>query len=103
MSNKQISELAQNTQTFMEQTIQAFGLIDKEMQKQGFLLFALLREMGKVEDVVCVNCGNPVVRPMIEGLPQQDICPICGENLFKGSQTTVEQWDSGLIVNDESE
>jgi len=103
MSNKQINELAQNTQTFMEQTIQAFAIIDNEMQKQSLLFFALLREMGKVEDVTCVNCGNPVVRPMIEGLPQQDICPICGENLFKGSQTTVEDWDSGLIVNDESE
>ena len=103
MSNKQINELAQHTQTFMEQTIQAFAIIDNEMQKQSLLFFALLREMGKVEDVTCVNCGNPVVRHMIEGLPQQDICPICGENLFKGSQTTVEDWDSGLIVNDESE
>ena len=41
MSNKQINELAQNTQTFMEQTIQAFAIIDNEMQKQSllFLLF----------------------------------------------------------------
>ena len=102
MSNKQINELAQKTQTFMEQTIQAFGIIDKEMQKQGFLLFALLREMGKVEDVVCANCENPVIRPLIEGLPKQNDCPLCGEDLFAGNQTTVEDWDSGLIT-DESE
>ena len=48
MSNKQINELAQNTQTFMEQTIQAFGIIDNEMQKQSLLFFALLRESPRV-------------------------------------------------------
>tara|TARA_R100001510_G_C7548368_1_gene133129 strand:+ start:65 stop:376 length:312 start_codon:yes stop_codon:yes gene_type:complete len=103
MSNKQISELVQNTQTFMEQTIQAFGVVDNDLRKLNFLLFALLREMGKVEDVKCSNCDNPVVRPIVEGLPKQNECPICGEDLFAGSQTTVEDWDSGLITNDESE
>ena len=102
MSKKQIEEMAQNVQTFMEQTIQAFGVIDNDLRKVNFLLFALLREMGKVEDVVCANCENPVIRPLIEGLPKQNDCPLCGEDLFAGNQTTVEDWDSGLIT-DESE
>tara|TARA_A200000159_G_scaffold160830_1_gene181617 strand:+ start:508 stop:816 length:309 start_codon:yes stop_codon:yes gene_type:complete len=102
MSKKQIEEMAQNVQTFMAQTIQAFGVIDNDLKKVNFLFFALLREMGKVEDVECVNCGNAVIRPLIEGLPKQTDCPLCGEDLFAGSQTTVEDWDSGLIT-DESE
>jgi predicted RNA-binding Zn-ribbon protein involved in translation (DUF1610 family) len=102
MSKKQIEEMAQNVQTFMEQTIQAFGVVDNDLRKLNFLLFALLREMGKVEDVKCTNCGNDVIRPLIEGLPKQNDCPLCGEDLFAGSQTTVEDWDSGLIT-DESE
>ena len=102
MSKKQIEEMAQNVQTFMEQTIQAFGVVDNDLRKLNFLLFALLREMGKVEDVKCTNCGNAVIRPLIECLPKQNDCPLCGEDLFAGSQTTVEDWDSGLIT-DESE
>ena len=102
MSKKQIEEMAQNVQTFMQQTIQAFGVIDNDLKKVNFLLFSLLREMGKVEDVKCTNCGNDVIRPLIEGLPKQNDCPLCGEDLFAGSQTTVEDWDSGLIT-DESE
>ena len=41
MSKKQIEEMAQNVQTFMAQTIQAFGVIDNDLKKVNFLFFAL--------------------------------------------------------------
>tara|TARA_R100000388_G_scaffold27005_1_gene21071 strand:+ start:265 stop:576 length:312 start_codon:yes stop_codon:yes gene_type:complete len=103
MKQNELKEFTEHIQTFMTQTVQAFGIVDNQLSKLNILLFALLKEMGKSEDVVCANCGESITRPLIDGLPKQDDCPTCGENLFGKTQTTVEDWDSGLIVDDESE
>jgi rRNA maturation endonuclease Nob1 len=101
--DKTFAEFAEQIQTFMGQTVQAFSIVDNQLSKLNIVLFALLKDMGKTEDITCANCGERVTRPIINGLPKQDECPTCGENLFDNKQTTVEDWDSGLIVNDESE
>ena len=101
--DKTFAEFAEQIKTFMGQTVQAFGIVDNQLSKLNILLFALLKDMGKSEDIVCANCGENITRPLINGLPKQDDCPTCGENLFARKQTTVEDWDSGLIVDDESE
>tara|TARA_A100001201_G_scaffold1778_2_gene4560 strand:- start:182 stop:493 length:312 start_codon:yes stop_codon:yes gene_type:complete len=103
MKQNELKEFTEHIQTFMTQTVQAFGIVDNQLSKLNILLFALLKEMGKSEDIVCANCGENITRPLINGLPKQDDCPTCGENLFAKKQTTVEDWDSGLIVDDESE
>lgn len=101
--DQMMSELVQQVNTFMGQTVQAFTVVDNQLSKLNIVLFALLKDMGKSEDITCANCGERVTRPLINGLPKQDECPVCGENLFDNKQTTVEDWDSGLIMNDESE
>lgn len=103
MKQNEMKEFTEHIQTFMTQTVQAFGIVDNQLSKLNILLFALLKEMGKSEDIVCANCGENITRPLIDGLPKQDDCPTCGKNLFAKTQTTVEDWDSGLIVDDESE
>ena len=101
--DQMITELVQQINTFMGQTVQAFTVVDNQLSKLNIVLFALLKDMGKSEDITCANCDERVTRPIINGLPKQDECPTCGENLFDNKQTTVEDWDSGLIMNDESE
>lgn len=101
--DQMIIEFAEQMNTFMGQTVQAFSIVDNQLSKLNIVLFALLKDMGKTEDITCANCDERVTRPIINGLPKQDECPVCGENLFGDEQTTVEDWDSGLIMNDESE
>ncbi len=103
MKAEQFNEFAEQIRTFMEQTVQAFSIVDNQLNKLNVLLFALLKEEGKSEDIDCSNCGATITRPILMGLPKQDECPTCKKNLFSNKQTTVDEWDNGLIVNDESE
>ena len=66
----------------MRQTVSGFTLVDNQLSKLDIILFALLKDMGKSEDVNCENCGESITRPVINGLPKNDECPACGENLI---------------------
>ena len=101
--DEMIAQFAEQIQTFMGQTVQAFSIVDNQLSKLNIILFALLKDMGKSEDITCANCGEQITRPIINGLPKQSECPTCGEDLFGDKQTTVEDWDNGLIMNDESD
>ena len=92
--DQKISELAEYMNKFMRQTLEALTLVDSQLSKLNIVLFALLKDMGKSEDVNCQNCGENVTRPVIHGLPKNDQCPACGENLIADKLATVKDWDN---------
>jgi len=95
--DQKISELAEYMNKFMRQTLEALTLVDSQLSKLNIVLFALLKDMGKSEDVNCQNCGEAITRPVIYGLPKNDECPACGEKLFVGKLATVETWDNPSV------
>ena len=92
--DQKISEFAEYMNKFMRQTVEALRVVDNELGKLNIVLFALLKDMGKSEDVNCQNCGDKVTRPVIHGLPKNDQCPACGENLIADKLATVKDWDN---------
>ena len=92
--DQKISEFAEYMNKFMRQTVEALTLVDNQLNKLNIVLFALLKDMGKSEDVNCQNCGENITRPVIYGLPKNDQCPACGENLIADKLSTVEDWDN---------
>ena len=88
--DQKISEFAEYMHKFMRQTVEAMTVVDNQLNKLNFVLEALLKDMGKSEDINCHNCGENITRPVIYGLPKNDHCPACGENLFAEKLATVD-------------
>ena len=97
--DQKIGELAEYMNKFMRQTVEALTIVDNQLNKLNIVLDALLKDMGKSEDVNCQNCGENITRPVIYGLPKNDLCPACGENLIADRVATVEDWDNPSIPN----
>ena len=89
-----MSEFAEHMNKFMRQTVEAFTLVDNRLSKLNIILFALLKDMGKSEDINCESCGGSITRPVIDGLPKKDKCSACEGNFIVDKQTAVEDWDN---------
>lgn len=97
--DQKISELAEYMNKFMRQTVEALTLVDNQLSKLNIILFALLKDMGKSEELNCNNCGENITRPVIYGLSKNDDCPACGKNLIVDKLATVEDWDNSSVTN----
>ena len=69
--DQKIGELAEYMNKFMRQTVEALTIVDNQLNKLNIVLDALLKDMGKSEDVNCQNCGENITRPVIYGLPKK--------------------------------
>lgn len=65
--------------------------VGHDMQRTNILLFSLLKELGKAEEVKCESCGTINMRPLLEGIEVNPMCVDCGaridplpEEAFKG-------------------
>lgn len=52
--------------------------VGSDIERLNVIVFSLLDELGKAEKIQCVNCDNDIYRPLLEKLPIEDICPVCG-------------------------
>ena len=95
--DQNMSEFAEYMKKFMRQTIGALTVVDGQLCKLNIILFALLKDMGKLEDINCQKCGENITRPAINGLPKNDECPACEENLIVNKLTTVDDWDNSSV------
>ena len=65
--------------------------VTNDLQRVNVLLFTLLKEMGKVDEVTCSSCGTINMRPLLSGIEVNPMCAECGtridplpEEAFKG-------------------
>jgi len=65
--------------------------VGHDMQRTNILLFTLLKELGKAEEVKCDSCETINMRPLLEGIEVNPMCVECGaridplpEEAFKG-------------------
>jgi hypothetical protein len=52
--------------------------VGSDIERLNVIVFSLLDELGKAEKIQCVNCEHEIYRPLLEKLPVEDICPVCG-------------------------
>lgn len=55
--------------------------VGHDMQRTNILLFTLLKELGKAEEVKCEACGTINMRPLLEGIEVNPMCVECGERI----------------------
>jgi|TARA_R100001463_G_scaffold23790_3_gene56851 hypothetical protein len=89
-------KLSQNqlTQSLVELSSRVHALsmaTANDMQRTNILLFTLLKELGKVDEVKCESCDVINLRPIMEGIEVNPMCVECGaridplpEEAFKG-------------------
>ena len=49
-----------------------------DVQRLNVLLFSVLKEIGKAEEIVCKSCDTSNIRPIIEGIEIDPRCIQCG-------------------------
>tara|TARA_R100001082_G_C4253534_1_gene112463 strand:+ start:174 stop:461 length:288 start_codon:yes stop_codon:yes gene_type:complete len=92
----------EDVQAFMRETVKIIQYMGMDIVKLQTMVYNLLDDMGKMDRVPCHSCGEEIIRPLLPNIPLEDMCPMCGSDLFEKSQTSVEDWDNG-VVSDESE
>ena len=97
--DQRMVEFTEHINKFMQQTVHAFSLVDKQLSELNSVLFALLKDMGKLEDADCESCGKNITRPVINGLSKTKECATCRESLSTYKQSAVEDWDSGSVMD----
>ena len=78
--DQRMVEFTEHINKFMQQTVHAFSLVDKQLSELNSVLFALLKDMGKLEDADCESCGKNITSPVINGLSKKKECPTCCES-----------------------
>lgn len=86
---------------FKKEIIETFTFVGYDHSRTKNLLFALLEQENHMERVVCKNCKEELLIPVLEGIEKSDICPACGENVYGHEQTTFENWDDGISGEEE--
>ena len=100
--DQRMVEFTEHINKFMQQTVHAFSLVDKQLSELNSVLFALLKDMGKLEDADCESCGKNITSPVINGLSKKKECPTCCESPSKYKQSAVEDWDRGSAKDHEN-
>lgn len=64
--------------------------VTNDLQRINVLLFTLLKEMGKVDEVTCEACNTVNMRPLLDGLEVNPMCAECGARIDALPQSAFE-------------
>jgi len=65
--------------------------VSMDIHRLNVILFSLLGEMDKVEEVACSSCKQTILLPLIEGIEKETHCPSC-EHPLEDNQTTLDDY-----------
>jgi formylmethanofuran dehydrogenase subunit E len=65
--------------------------VSMDIHRLNVILFSYLKEVGKVEEVMCDSCGQEILLPNIEGIEKETHCPSCQKPLYK-NQTSLNDY-----------
>ena len=65
--------------------------VSMDIHRINVILFSLLKEMDKVDEVVCSSCKQEILLPNIEGIERETHCPSC-EMPLDEMQTTLDDY-----------
>ena len=65
--------------------------VTNDMQRLNILLFSLLKDLGKADEITCPSCETINMRPLLTGIEVNPMCVECGgrieelpDKAFKG-------------------
>ena len=74
-------QLTESLQMLQNQVHILSTAVGNDVRRLNILLFALLKEMGKVEEIECPRCDVMNLRPTIDDLEVDPNCAECGARL----------------------
>ncbi len=77
--------------------------VTNDMGRLNGIVYALLKELGKLREDNCPKCGQVLFEPQLELLPPSTVCPACGESLGE-EQPTIDdftKWDDNGTDSEE--
>lgn len=89
-------KLSQNqlTQALVELNGRLHGLsmgVSNDIQRLNVILFTLLKDLGKADEITCPSCKTINMRPILTGIEINQMCAECGvrieqlpDEAFKG-------------------
>lgn len=106
MSNgvRPIKKMSQNqlTQALVEMNGRFHGLsmaVTNDINQLNILLFSLLKELGKADEILCPSCQTLNVRPLIKGVSVNAMCAECGTRI----EPLPEKAFTGEMMDDSEE
>ena len=74
-----------------------------DMGRLNGIIYALLKELGKLREDECPHCGQVLFEPQLDLLPPSTVCPACGESLEQNHPTIEDfsKWDEGKSSEEE--
>ena len=75
MSQHQLTEIVQGLSHRIDLLHQGAAA---DLRRLNVLLFSLLKEMDKAEEIVCGGCGMTNIRPLLDGIEIDPRCADCG-------------------------
>jgi len=93
---------AKQLEALTQEIAVAINMLGADILRTQKLLFALLKETGHLTEMNCPHCKEGLMIPTgLADIEQSDKCPNCGENIYEGTQKTFENWDDGIIGEEE--
>jgi uncharacterized paraquat-inducible protein A len=69
--------------------------------KHNRLLYGLLADLGKLQNIICENCKEEVSRPILKDIENTDECPSCNRSLFEKKQISLDDMHRALQSEEE--
>ncbi len=74
-----------------EQNANLWNAFGRELERMNLLLYGLMKDLGKCEEVQCQSCKMVNLRPLLEGFEPSDTCAHCGGPLKV--EVTDKEWE----------
>lgn len=87
--------------TFVKEVATALTIMGTDIMKMQTIFYNYLDEVGKMEKPTCVSCKEQLMIPLVKGIEKSEICPNCGNNIYGAEAVTFEDWDEGIVGEEE--
>ena len=84
-----------------EQNANLWNHSAREQERQNLLLFGLMKELGKCDEIQCQSCKMINLRPLLSGFEPSEICAHCAGPLK--IEVTNKEWEKVVEGNYEEE
>jgi hypothetical protein len=89
---KQLNQEMKEMQNVINQLVNA---ITNDMARVNGIMYAMLKEDGRLKEHNCPKCNQVLFEPQLGLLPPTKNCPACGHDMEDKMQMSIDDWDNG--------
>ena len=97
-TTKELQKDIGEMQTVINQLINA---MTNDMSRLNGIVYAMLQEDGRFKESKCPSCSQVLFEPQLKLLPPSTSCPACGASLDDSEQMSIDDWDNGVVGEEE--